>query len=270
MCQSLALVRPDVLKGKKVLVTRPEGLAANLCARIEACGGVALRLPVTRIAPPEDISAARRLLAGLDRYHVGIFVSRNAVQWTLDLLNSRSEVLRRLVLVAVGPATAAQLRRSGFEEVHYAGGKAGSEALLELPVLQEAVVRDKNIIIFRGEGGRELLASTLRKRGARVEYAEVYRRTSPRSDAETLDRLWSETAPDVIVITSTQGLQNLYDLTEAQHRQRLLSTTLVVIGERMVSLTRRLGFDKPPILAPEASDEGILKTLVDTVDNGDL
>ena len=49
-----------------------------------------------------------------------------------------------------------------------------SEGLLAHPLLQN--VSAKNITIFRGIDGCNLLAKTLCERGAQVEYAEVYQR----------------------------------------------------------------------------------------------
>jgi uroporphyrinogen-III synthase len=50
----------------------------------------------------------------------------------------------------------------------------------------------KRVIIFRGEGGRELLGETLKQRGAAVEYVSCYRRARPQLDPAPLLKLWEK------------------------------------------------------------------------------
>lgn len=62
-----------------------------------------------------------------------------------------------------------------------------SEALLDLSELQH--VSQKNIVIIRGENGRNTLANTLEKRGAKVNYQDVYRRDIPEIDCTEVSQL---------------------------------------------------------------------------------
>ena len=62
---------------RKVMVTRPAGLAENLCHLIEAAGGTAIHFPVIEIHPQHDPELQNELLAALDVLCLLIFVSRN-------------------------------------------------------------------------------------------------------------------------------------------------------------------------------------------------
>jgi len=252
----------DVLKSKKILITRPAMLADTLCTLIEAKGGQAIHLPTIEIQPPADRNHVKHLLSDLSRYHIGIFVSQIAVHWTLDLLGGEVNRLHDLTLVAVGNTTAERLKLAGINKVVHAKGRADSESLLMISELQASAVCGRNIIIFRGMGGRELLADTLRKRGARVDYAEVYQRVMPEYDNAVFESIWNVDKPDIVVITSTEGLQNLFDMLSSEHRGMLLDTQLVVIGKRISVLAKRLGFSKKPVVTDVASDKGILKAIV--------
>lgn len=252
----------DVLKSKKILITRPAMLANALCTLIEAKGGQAILLPTIDILPPADRNLIQHLLSDLSRYHIGIFVSQIAVHWTLALLEGEVNRLHGLILVAIGNTTAKQLKQAGINKVVHAKGKADSESLLRIAELQASAVRGKNIIIFRGMGGRELLANTLRKRGARVDYAEVYQRVMPEYDNAIFENIWNTGKPDIVVITSAEGLQNLFDMLSSEHQRILLDTQLVVIGKRISVLAKRLGFSKKPVVTDEASDKGVLKAIL--------
>jgi uroporphyrinogen-III synthase len=252
----------EVLDGIKVLVTRPEQRAESLCEAIENLGGVVIRFPVIEIKQSRNQQAAKTVLDNIPQYDIGIFISRNAVDWTMKLLANKTSALNKLTLFAIGAATAETLKRATSAQVITNSG-ASSEALLELDELGTEEVGGKKIIIFRGEGGREFMATELRKRGAEVDYAEVYHRDCPEYDRSTLDELWSLNDPDVVIVTSNNGLENLFSLLNEDQRSLLLSKQLVVMAERILDFSVDLGFTIPPILAEESSDEGILKAIVE-------
>jgi uroporphyrinogen-III synthase len=251
----------DALKGKKILVTRPARQADHLCALIEQAGGVPIRLPAIDIQPIVNGRGLDVILSGLREYACAIFVSRNAVLHALPLLQGQTGILAGLRIIALGEGTAAALSAAGLQAVAHGGAQADSEALLALPLLQEAAVRNKRIIIFRGTGGRELLADTLRARGAHVDYAEVYQRTRPHYEKALLDKIWLVERPAQMVVTSSEALHNLFAILGPEHRVIMLDTGLVVIGARMAILAQELGFRKQPAVA-DATDEGLLQALI--------
>ena len=98
----------------------------------------------------------------------------------MNLIRARRKFPRRLQVATVGGASVRALERFGITGVVAPQGRYDSESLLDLPAL--AAVNGRRVVIFRGEGGRELLGETLRARGAVVEYAECYRRVRPELD----------------------------------------------------------------------------------------
>lgn len=247
---------PSALSGVGVLVTRPAHQAEPLCALIEAAGGRAWRLPSLAIVDGPDSRAA---MATLDDYDLAIFTSVNAVEKALTL-RAPAAWPQNLRCAAVGAATARALTDHGVHGVLVAPPPYDSEALLTLPALQQAV--GQSIVIIRGEGGREVLADTLRARGARVDYREVYRRVRPEIDAGPIVQAWQRGGITVVTATSAQGLQNLIAMLGTEGAVLLRATPLVVVNARMIQLAAELGFLHPPLVAEAASDEALVAALI--------
>ncbi len=244
------------LDGVGVVVTRPAHQAHGLVAALEALGARPIAFPALEIVPPRDLAALDAVIDRLDTFHMAIFISPNAVEHALGRIRTRRGGLPpRLQVAAVGRGSARELKRLGVVPQVVPPARADSEALLALPELQEAAVRGRRIVIFRGEGGRELLAETLRARGAEVVYGEAYRRARPERDVGTLLRHWARHEIDVVTVTSNEALANLFEMVGQLGRRWLRETPLVVVSERQAALARDLGIKAPVVVAGGADDE---------------
>ncbi len=224
----------------KILVTRPAHQSATLCKLIASEGGEAIRLPVI------DIVGINWQTYNFNNFDIAIFISANAVENTLPNLN----LPIKLSLFAVGRSTATTLQKWGLTALCPAQ-PFNSEALLLMPQLQTIV--DKQIVIFRGEGGRELLAKTLRQRGAKVQYISVYRRLRPPAPLHNI-------YADITIITSGEGLQNLLAMLKESVWVR--HNPMVVISERLRVKAQQLGIIAPIFVAPTASDDGLVNAIL--------
>ena len=247
------------LAGVRVLVTRPRDQAENLVRLIEARGGEAIRFPGIEIAEPQDTQALLAVIERLRDFALAIFISPNAVNRAMNLILARGGLPPALRAACVGRGSARELKHFGIENVIVPQGRFDSEALLELPELQ--AVSGKRIVIFRGDGGRELLGDTLKARGAEIEYAECYRRVRPHTDMTPLLRRWARGEIDIVSVTSVDGLHNLFDMVGKAGRHWLIRTPIIVVSERMVEVCRELGFKTEPRVAATASDEAILEAI---------
>lgn len=246
------------LRGVGVLVTRPAHQAESLCDQLVAAGATPVRFPVLEIQPTRDPSAASALLSRLDESDIVIFVSANAVRFALEYPGVGASLAAAGRVAAVGRRTADALRERGVQVDIVPAGRQDSEALLAHDGLQ--AVGGRRVVIVRGEGGREHLAETLHERGARVEYAELYRRVRPVVDTAALMTRWRGGDIDVAVVTSAEALANLYEMIAVEHRELLLRTPLVVMSERIAERGRELGF-REVLVVPEASDAGLVSAI---------
>ncbi len=247
------------LNGVSVLVTRPAPQAGSLTQLIQRAGGVARLFPVVEIIEPADNRPLSLMADQLHHIDLAIFISPNAVIRAMRSIRSRGKLPSNLQLACVGRGSARELRQLGYTEVIAPQDQASSEALLAMPVMH--AVADKKIVIFRGDGGRETLGDTLRARGASVEYVECYRRVRPEVDVTSLIHDWRQGGVNIVSITSTQGLENLYAMLGESGCPCLLKSPVVVLSERTARVCRELGFSTEPLVTADASDLAILQTI---------
>ncbi len=247
------------LAGRGIAVTRPLEQAGRLTALIRDAGGTPIVCPVLEIRDLADLAPLAALIDRLDEFDIAIFISPTAVQKAMNLIRARRELPAGLRVAAVGKGSARELRKSGVADVLAPAGRFDSEALLALPELAD--VAGKRVVIFRGEGGRELLGDGLVARGARIEYAECYRRTRPQGHADAMLRAWARNELAAVTVTSSEGLHNLYDMVGKLGQQWLKKTPLFVSHPRIAEAARALGLAE--VLVAEGGDEGMVRAMAD-------
>jgi uroporphyrinogen-III synthase len=212
-----------------IVLTRPREAAERLSAPLEAEGARVLILPslaIEDVVPAESLTA---LLARLGGFGLAIFVSANAVEKGLALAARAGPWPARTRVAAIGEATAEALRNSGFAEVISPLQGQDSEGLLAHPQLQS--IKGENIIVFRGQGGRERLREGLVALGARVEYAECYRRVRPAEDPRPVRAALARGEVHAVSALSAETLENFVEMIGNEGWGPLASATLVVPHE---------------------------------------
>jgi uroporphyrinogen-III synthase len=244
------------LAGRGIVVTRPAHQAAHFADLIRRAGGRAILFPVIAIADIDDAQPLFALLDRLDDFDLAIFVSPNAVDKAMTLLQAQRVVPLRLAYAAVGRGSVRALKKFGVTDVA-APARFDSEALLAMPELQN--VAGKRVVIFRGAGGRELLGDVLVERGALVEYAECYRRVRPAADMAPLIAAWERDEIHAVTVTSSEGLHNFCALAGARGRPWLQKTPLFVPHPRIADAARKLEFSV--VVQTAQGDDGLLQGL---------
>lgn len=252
-------MRNRPLTGKNIVVTRPAHQARELAAMIDAAGGAATLFPVLEIRDLDDLKPLLAVVARLDEFDLAVFVSPNAVSKAMPLITAHRALPSGLRYAAIGRGGVNELARFGVSDVIAPARRFDSEALLELPELRD--MRGKRVVIFRGDGGRELLGDTLKARGASVEYAECYRRAKPDLDATPLLESWARKELDAVTVTSSEGLRNFHEMIGARGRQWLRETPLFVPHPRIAEVARELGLAR--VIVTEPADEGLVKNLAE-------
>ena len=247
------------LAGRTIVVTRPREQAGPLCDGIAMAGGTAVPFPLLEIvALPNDPAFAAALFV-LDEAALAIFISPNAVAFGAAKVLGQRAWPAGLAVAAVGQGTANALRNQGFPKVIVPADGFDSEALLSCPELSAAALRGKTVILFKGEGGRDLLASTLSARGARVLPAPCYRRLPPAGDVGQLLALYASGKLSALVVSSSEAVRHLGALLPSAQRGLLENTVIFCSHLRIAAAATAIGCKKICLTAP--GDAGILAGL---------
>ena len=249
-----------LLEGQCVLNTRPEHQQDELKLMLEAQGAEVISFPAIEIIDAEITDFRRSLTENIAHYNIALFISSNAVGGAFLHLEG-DELPVDLKLGVIGEGTLRTLAEyvDNLDARLIHARPYNSEGFLAAPELQQ--VAGKNILIFRGQQGRNLLGDELRARGATVSYCEVYRRRIPEHDADYFAQLTEPQFPTLAVFTSNEGMHNVLDLVSAKSRLKLLNIPWLLISERMRESALNLGHNASIIIAANAGDEGIQQTI---------
>jgi len=231
----MALAQPP---GWYVISLRPVGHHGALRAAAARCGAGLLALSPWRLQQCSDTASRTSLQLALEASRV-VFTSPAAVRaaaalQTLHPVHSQS-------WIAVGSATAAALKRAGVAHVQ-SPQRMDSEGLLDLAALQE--VNGVDIGLVTAPQGRDLLASALVQRGARLLRADVYQRLPMPLSPRVLEKLRALDHPACIALSSGAALGQ----TLASLPQDLLpafkALPVAVTSERLLRLAGETGFQQ--------------------------
>lgn len=287
-----------------VVVTRPAGQSRQLTEALQAAGLDVLGFPLLAIGPAADAAPLHAALARLDQFALVVFVSPNAVAYAIDALAGVQgrEVHQWPVdvpIAVVGPASLSALAERGLaspacrliapDGVRIAGtaaqaasaaqeGTQGVEGAEGVEVadaprfdsealwaqLDVAALAGREVLIVRGNGGRDWLAEKLVKAGAAVTAVEAYHRSLPVPGSmqwkAVRDGLKPGATPHAWLLTSSEAVRNLDTLA----RQYLTLHELAALRDvqciaphaRIAEQAAVLGFTRVRRAAP--GDEGLL------------
>ena len=241
------------LRGRRIVVTRPEAQSAGLCATLTAAGAVTMCWPLLAIVPESEAVLAA-LPAQLAACDWAIFISPSAVDvaWT----SIAGRLPERLQLAAVGRPTAQRLMALSGRPVLFPENGDDSRALLAEPAL--AQMAGLQCALVKGHGGRPELAETLRARGAVVHALECYSRQKPVLNWAIFDD-FSRDGLDAVILTSREAVDHLFSDADALQRTTLQSTLFVVPHPRIAACLA--GWGAGHILETRAGDGNLVSAL---------
>jgi uroporphyrinogen III methyltransferase / synthase len=248
------------LFGKRIVITRPREQAASLSEALAELGAQPIEMPMIEVRDPDSWQPLDDAIGRLADFDYLLLTSVNgARKFLARLAASGGDVrdLKGIAIGAIGPATAAELARSGVR-ADFVPTEYRAEGLLE--ILGERDLNGKSFLIPRARVARDLVPRMLGERGARVEVIEAYRVETPTLLREEAHGLLTP-APDVITFTSSSTAKHFSELhLSPEIRQKLAVTKIASIGPVTSETLRTLGMP-PDIEAKESTVPSLISAI---------
>jgi uroporphyrinogen-III synthase len=243
------------LDGRRVVVTRAQGVDDALPARLRALGAEVLHFPAIVVVPPPSNADLDRALRDLKAFAWVAFASANAVEFTVRRmaeLGVPTAALAAPRLAAVGPATAEALGRA-VRAPDLVPADARGEALAAALAPE---VRGLRVLVPRAEEGRPELTEGLAAAGAEVSAPVAYRTLpAPAEALRGLGDLLERGGADAVVFASPSAVRAVAEA--LGDRAGLVARAAVaVIGPTTAEAARQAGW--PVSIRPSYPGAGAL------------
>ena len=246
-----------ILFGKKILVTRTRTQASKLTKEFENLGAEVVEFPTIKIsAPTDNFSAIDAAIKNLKSFDTIIFTSTNGVEKffaRLKFFNRDSRALGNLKVAVIGSATANALKKFGVV-ADVVPEEFRAESLID--ALKNSVAGEK-ILIARAEVARDILPEELKKFGAEVTVAPVYKTVPAGENAGKIKPLFDAGEVDLVTFTSSSTVENFV----AALGEKILSgVKTAVIGPVTGETLKKFGIT-PDICAEEFTISGLVQAV---------
>jgi uroporphyrinogen III methyltransferase/synthase len=249
------------LFGKRIVVTRAREQASALVEMLTDLGADVLECPTIRTEPVEDTSALDAAIAELAGFDWVVFTSANAVRYfwaRLEHANCDARAFGSAKMIAIGPATEAELRRHGVR-ADFVPKQSRSEAVLQ----EFGDAKGLRILIPRGESSRDVLRDGWTDAGADVVAVTTYRTVSESDGAKEVRDALERDEIAAVTFTSGSTVENLLNaFGDADAPKRLSKTCVATIGPITSEVARAHGIEVA-VEAASASVEALADALVE-------
>jgi uroporphyrinogen III methyltransferase/synthase len=255
------LKKNSLLKGKKILITRPVEQAKGFIKALKVQGAQPISFPTIRIISPRGWSKVDKAIEHLSGYDTLIFTSVNGVKFFFQRLNEKGKnigPLKKLKMVAIGPKTAAAIERRHLR-IYIVPQKFQAESIVE--ALEKTGITGKRFLLPRAEKARDVLPKEIRKRGGHIDVVTVYRTGKGEGNIQEVKELFRKKLIDVITFTSSSTVKNFVELLAEKNISKMIKDSVVAsIGPVTAATALSLGI-KTDIMPPKYTVPGLVKAI---------
>ena len=261
---------------KTIVITRPSGQARQqiemLNKAIAQSGSSAsvnlISLPLLTIVPKDHEPLADHIASALKDADLAIFVSPNAIESVMRLLERNWQDFSKQIIPVGVMGGSSRLALShhgiGLEDsptpvfMPQDNGQWDSEGLWQELQKLGWDWAAKKIVIFKGDGGREWLADTLKKSGATVDAISTYSRIPLDLDNPAWQSIREMNfSTSLWLLTSSEAVRYLGSVAKDQLSQSLSQATAICPHYNIADAAEAIGFGE--VFTTEPGDEALTK-----------
>lgn len=178
--------------------------------------------------PNPKKSLIKRPIVRHPYYDVVVVVSPTAADMAMSAIEQLNyEVdFTQQTMVAVGDATCKALNEHGISAMMPL--QASNEGMLQMPVIQNLTEKSR-VLIWRGQGGRQLLIDDLQARNIQVDVLELYQRQLPKDTELSYQRHLSHfqaSSKKIWVLISSEASFDYWDNMVSRSVNKAVSKTV--------------------------------------------
>jgi uroporphyrinogen-III synthase len=251
------------LKGKTIVLARSADDSKDSVSKLQKLGASVVSFPTLEITPTDDWTVFDSVIKNFDQLDFLIFTSAKAVKYFSDRSTTITANLKfdNVKIIAVGKKTA-----EACEEKKIPVDIIPEEfsALGIIQSLSKLNIKDKNIFIPGSEIARKELPENLKKLGAKVTTASIYKVKIPHK--KIIERNIAElksSKPELYIFTSPSTFKNFLEILKIKEPPKFFNgNDIAAIG-----LTTKKEIEKYNIDVKIVPKEYTMDGLIETVKN---
>lgn len=239
------------LKGKTVVVTRPEDRSGTLTQRLRELGAEAVDYPCIRTVAREENPELEEAVGNLSRYRCLVFTSPAGPEIFFRRLRAAgrdARALSGLTLAAIGPKTAKALEKHGVTadlvpETYDSDHLAKALEAVEGPVL-----------LCRASRGSTALPEMLERKGIPFADVPIYDTVYTAPDPQKVDALLGEKL--LVTFTSASTVRGFVESLPGRDLKNVIGCC---IGKQTEAEAKKYGLTT--VVSQEATMESLMETI---------
>lgn len=239
------------LKGKTVVVTRPEDRSGTLTQRLRELGAEAVDYPCIRTVAREENPELEEAIGNLSRYRCLVFTSPAGPEIFFRRLRAAgrdARALSGLTLAAIGPKTAKALEKHGVTadlvpETYDSDHLAKALEAVEGPVL-----------LCRASRGSTALPEMLERKGIPFADVPIYDTVYTAPDPQKVDALLGEKL--LVTFTSASTVRGFVESLPGRDLKNVIGCC---IGRQTEAEAKKYGLTT--VVSQEATMESLMETI---------